>query len=1195
MRIRTLVISLCVLAISRAILAQSDRGTITGTVSDPAGAVVAGAPVEIRNVENGAVYRAGTSATGNYTLAQLPAGQYELSVTVPGFKKFVQKSITVDVAQTYRVDAVLEVGSNAESVTVTEAAPLLKTESGELSHNVNTDTMNNLPVLGIGASAGQSGIRNPYAVVQLLPGSTYSPDGLGADLGIRINGMPANTQAMRIEGMDATNGWYSTQSQTQPSVDAIQEVAVQTSNYSAELGLAGGGLFNLTMKSGTNVLHGSAYLYFVNEALNAGTPFTNNGNGGLLRPRQRREDYGFTLGGPIYLPKLYNGHDKAFFFFNFEQFRQTIITNNVEYTVPTLAYRSGNFSQALTSRNLGTDGLGRPIMENTIYDPTSDFAVNGVTYRNPFPGNIIPSAQLDPVALKIQSLLPLPNGPNANGLINNYLPTYANPSVTSIPSVKIDYLLGPKSKLTGYWSLTDRNTPNNSALPQPLQGTPDHVPTNTVRLNFDQTLTPTLLLHFGAGLMDMHFFQTAVSINPVQELGLTGTNSPYFPVLETLNGAAGAGGLSITTGPGVVEHLVYYKPNGNTNLTWVKNNHTYKFGGEVMTDGYKIFNTTYSMGWLAFSPTESGLPSLNGVSLASTVGFNYASFLLGSVDNGIDGTPAATRMGAHALSGYAQDSWKVTRRLTLDYGLRYDFSSYLRDGNGYYIIFSPSTPNENAGGRLGGLIGEGYGGGRCNCEFSHNYPFAFGPRLGLAYQITPKTVLRVGSGVSYFKTDDNNFGYSAGSEFGYTTAAYGYPAYLMRNGLPYKVTFPNFDPGQYLFPGTTGSVNQAQDQNAGRPARQIQWSLGIQREIARNLLVEATYVGNRGAWWNGAGLICTNCITPATLASYGLNLNNAADRTLLASQVGSALAASRGFGFPYPGFPSNATVAQSLRPFPQYGSITNWHWVPDGDTWYESLQAKATKRLSHGLEFASGFTWAKQLDSGVEDDYGRGDGVIINDAFNRRNQKALSVFDQPFQLVISGSYTTPRLPSGNKFTGNKAVSWIARDWQIGTLLRYASGFPIPSPTSTNSLATYLFQSTLFNRVPGVPLFTQDLNCHCFDPNKTFVLNPAAWSNPAPGQWGTAAAYYSDFRYQRRPVENISLGRVFRIKERSSLQIRAEFTNMFNRTEMNNPTVTNPLATQTTVNGQTTSGFGYINNGTTFSAPRQGQLVARFQF
>jgi hypothetical protein len=397
-----------------------------------------------------------------------------------------------------------------------------------------------------------------------------------------------------------------------------------------------------------------------------------------------------------------------------------------------------------------------------------------------------------------------------------------------------------------------------------------------------------------------------------------------------------------------------------------------------------------------------------------------------------------------------------------------------------------------------------------------------------------------------------------------------------------------------LSPGLLGSAPQEQDQNAGRPARQIQWSVGVQREILRDLLVEATYVGNRGAWWNGAGLICPNCITPATLAQYGLSLDNSADRTLLASPINSSVAISRGFGLPYPGFPPTATVAQSLRPFPQYPSITNWHWVPDGDTWYESLQVKATKRFSHGLEFSSAFTWAKQLTSGVEDDFGRGDGVIINDAFNRRNQKDLSVFDQPFQFVISGSYTTPKWSASQ--TGVKALSFIARDWQIGTLLRYSSGLPIASPTSTNGLSTYLFQSTLFNRVPGVPLFTQDLNCHCFDPNTTFVLNPAAWSNPAPGQWGAAAAYYTDFRYQRRPVENLSLGRVFRIKERASLQIRAEFTNIFNRAEMNNPTATNPLATPTrSSTGQTTAGFGYINTGTTFSAARQGQLVARFQF
>jgi hypothetical protein len=1184
-------VAVCSFLFAFAAFAQSDRGTITGTISDPTGAVAAGSPVEIRNVENGLVYRAASSATGNYTLTQLPAGQYELSVTVPGFKKYVRQSITVNVAETYRVDVLLEVGSNTESVTVTDAAPLLKTESGELSHTVTASTMNNLPVMGIGGSAGSSGMRNPYAVVQLLPGTTYSPD-----VDIRINGMPANTQAMRIEGQDATNGWYSAQSQTQGSVDAIQEFAIQTSNYAAELGQAGGGLFNVTMRSGTNQLHGGAFEYLVNEAVNAGSPFTNDGNGHLLRPRQRRNDFGFQLGGPVVIPKLYNGRNKAFFFFNFEHFGETTITNNVSTTVPTAAYRGGNFTSALTGRNLGNDLLGRPIFENTIYDPNSDFFSGGLRYRNPYStNNVIPLTQFDSVASKIQNLIPQPTN---SGLTNNYLPTYTNPKYTLVPSVKADYQVNDKSKVSGFWSLNRQDNPNNGLMPPPIRSSqPRLVNSNTYRVNFDQTVTPTLLLHFGVGLVDTKINDHSDRFDSAAQLGLTGTNSTLFPVIGGLSGAQG--GMAAGMGPGNQIHVIYRKPTANTSLTWVRNNHTFKFGGEMMVDGYQMFNETYSMGWLTYSPNETGLPALNGVSLASTVGYSYASFLLGRVDNGFSGIPAVTHMGAHSISGFAQDSWKVTRRLTLDYGLRYDFSTYLQDGKGYYEIFSPSTPNPVAGGRLGAIIGEGSGGGRCDCQFSKNYPFAFGPRVGLAYQITPKTVLRTGMGVSYFKTDDNNLGFSAGSEYIYATSSYGDPAYLTQNGLPYKITFPNFDPGQYLFPGSLGSAPQAQDQNAGRPARQIQWSVGIQREIVRNLIVEASYVANRGAWWNAAGLICTNCTTAQTLAAYKLDLTNAADRTLLASPVNSSTAAARGFGSPYPGFPALSTVAQSLRPYPQYGGITNWHWVPDGDTWYESLQTKVTKRITHGLDFSSNFTWAKQLTSGVEDDFGRGGGVVINDAFNRPNQKALSTFDQPFQFVFSGSYTTPRLSGGNKLTGNKVLSWVARDWQIGTLLRYASGLPIAAPTSTNSMATYVFQSTNFNRVPGVPLFTQDLNCHCFDPNKTFVLNPAAWANPASGQWGTAAAYYSDYRYQRRPVENLSLGRNFRIKERANLQIRAEFTNAFNRTEPNNPTATNALATQTRAdkndpNSATTAGFGYINVATA-GAPRQGQFVARFQF
>ncbi len=290
-----------------------------------------------------------------------------------------------------------------------------------------------------------------------------------------------------------------------------------------------------------------------------------------------------------------------------------------------------------------------------------------------------------------------------------------------------------------------------------------------------------------------------------------------------------------------------------------------------------------------------------------------------------------------------------------------------------------------------------------------------------------------------------------------------------------------------------------------------------------------------------------------------------------------------------------ATVAQSVRPYPQFENLANNHWVPVGNTWYNSLQTKVTKRFSHGLDFNASFTWQKSLVSGVEDKFGRGGGVFINDPFNRVNQKTLSAYNQPLQFVLSGLYTTPRLINGTN-AWSKAASWAMRDWQIGGLVRYTSGMPMLVPQATTGLATYLFQNTVMNRVPGEPLFTQDLNCHCFDPKTTFVLNPKAWVNPPVGQYGVSAAYYDDYRRQRRPVEKMSLARNFRIREGMNVQIRAEFTNIFNRTQVNDPTSTNALATQTRdANGQTTAGFGFINTGTVYSTPRQGTLVGRFTF
>src|SRR6266571_237914 len=325
--------------------AQSDRGTITGTVADATGAVIPGVTIEAKNMSTGTTYQAGTSETGNFTLPQLPVGTYELSASLPGFKKFVRSNIIVGVAQVVRVDVSLQVGAAGEQVTVEAAAPLLKTESGELSHNVSTDTLDALPVLTLGAGAAIGNIRNPLQAVTMLPGTAFSNDNT-----LRVNGMPSSSQAIRIDGQDATNGiWRQLNQGNQPSVDAIQEVAVQTGNFDAEYGQAGGGFFNYTMKSGTNQFHGAAFDYFVNEAFNAGTPFTDRSTigdaartGQHLRNTQRRNDYGANIGGPIKLGKLYNGQGKSFFFFNFEQFRESQSITTGIATVPTAGMRNGD-------------------------------------------------------------------------------------------------------------------------------------------------------------------------------------------------------------------------------------------------------------------------------------------------------------------------------------------------------------------------------------------------------------------------------------------------------------------------------------------------------------------------------------------------------------------------------------------------------------------------------------------------------------------------------------------------------------------------------------------------------------------------------------------------------------------------------------------------------------------------------------
>ena len=662
-----------------------------------------------------------------------------------------------------------------------------------------------------------------------------------------MNGLPSNSETIRIEGQDSTGTlWkvYQQRSQTM-GVEAVQEVNVQTSNFAAEYGQAGGGYFNFTMKSGSNSLHGSAYDYFVNEALNAGLPFTDAGTltpnkaGQHIRNTQRRNDYGFTLGGPVRIPKIYNGTNRTFFFFNLEQYRENRQISNGLMSVPTPAYRNGDFSNSgclsfngatntcngpLTALTLpggvqAVDPAGQALTYGEVFDPSTTRIVNGSNVRTPFPNGQVPVSRFDPVSQNILKMLPLPNAP---GIINNFqIPSYTNWVHTTNYSWKIDHSLSPTAKLSWYFSHYAWNSPNANGFTQDFTGS---VPTGyrniTTRVNFDDALKPTLLLHVGIGYLHQ-FEPTIPKVFDENSLGLHGYfDETLFPSIFGM-GNTNTGGWGCTSSAAIPcgasalfantngvggpfeTRLFEEKSTANTSMTWVRGNHIFKFGGETTIEGYPNKSNWRANGFFVFSNAETSDPWQNGQALnfPNGSGFNFASFMLGLPDQLQLSPIANTKLGNHSMGFYAQDSWKVTRKFTLDYGLRYDFQTYLKEQYGRMQEISWSTPNPTVGGLPGTGIYEGTAPGQCNCAFSHNYKYAFGPRVGAAYQINPKTVLRAGAGVMYGTTQTPQ-GLSYGVADYYTFNAFGYGLTPLPNGLQGgnpapNLKFPDFTPGKY--------------------------------------------------------------------------------------------------------------------------------------------------------------------------------------------------------------------------------------------------------------------------------------------------------------------------------------------------------------------------------------------------------------
>jgi hypothetical protein len=886
--------------------------------------------------------------------------------------------------------------------------------------------------------------------------------------------------------------------------------------------------------------------------------------------------------------------------------------------------------------------LGREVRQNAIYDPrTTRLAPDGSTIRDPFPNNIVPQELMDPVALKIQAMLPAAT--NAQ-LINNYnVPGYGNFNHTTIPSVKIDHNFDAKNRMSFYFSYNRRRSPNPNGFDQPFSpAAPVATDSYTYRINYDRTISPTQLLHLGAGYI--YTRQPAIPGKTFDQSSLGWRSSFYVNFFPSVIGIGDAffGGNSVPLGSGFMAVNKDVKPTGNITYTWVTGNHTMKFGGELIVEGIQVLNNTRANGIVSFNAQQTSIGSWQDArGLNATTGFGYASFLLGQTSGMTISQLTNSRIGNHQMAFYAQDSWKATRRLTINYGLRYDYVTLLKEQYGRMQSANFNKPNPLLNNRLGAVDYEG----ECKCSFNKHYPWAFGPRLSFAYQLDSKTVLRAGSGVVYGSSPNNAYlSYSVPDFYTFTAPGYGLAFSQLSDGNPYgpgnrfgnaPIVWPDFTP-HYPFETAPGVRNPQSpfiyiDRHAGRPPRQVHWSIGLQRELNQNLLVEAAYVGNRGVWWSAPVLQSEsyNAMTPEYLKTWGLDITNPADRSLLTTPISSPQVTAR---FPqfrdpnnvYPGFPASQPLKQAIRPYPQWNGVPPFLGPPLGNTWYDSLQLKVNQRFSRGLTAGAAYTWSKELVNGSNGDtsYLTVAAPLINDVFNRDQNKQLSSLGRPHMLVVNFNYLTPRI--GSDATGLKILSSVLRDWTIAGVLRYESGALIRVPASNNGLLTQLNRgpennpalwgggNTFWNRVQGQPFLLKDPNCHCIDPTKDRVLNTNAWVDALPGQFGTSAAYYNDFRWQRQPAEALSIGRKFRIagEDKVTLDVRAEFQNIFNRLFLSSPIATNPVAPVTCstagVPGTTcvpnnplsnlTGGYGWVNyiNGAG-SRPRTGQIVARVTF
>ncbi len=1104
--------SLLVALIAGVALAQSDTGSLAGRVTDPSEGVVLGAKVLLINNATQVSLPATTNKDGLYEYPSLPIGSYTLEVEQRGFKRTRQSGINIAVATRSTANIMLTVGETQQTVEVTAQTPLISTETSDTGTVFQPKFMKDAPLFVSG------GFRNPENFINYVPGVNNGQQDSS------INGGARRSKEILIDGASHTNpesgGVAFVSNGGIGSVEMYGEFKVLTSNFSAEYGHSGGGIEVFVTRSGSNTLHGNVFDFLRNDKFDAAGWTVNQRRPFLGKSKVRQNEYGVSAGGPVFIPKLYNGKNRTFWYFTWNGYKQNNGGGTAILSVPTAKMKQGDFSE-----------LGSRL----IYDPATTRTVNGQLVRDPFPNNIIPKNRWSSVSSNMLSLIPDPTAPGISG---NYAGTTLSTVDRNIYSIKGDHSFSDRHRISGLYSWQRLNQLATANLPGPLaSGSVTHDVPDITRLNHDFIFTPTLFNHVTFGLSR---YQSIFSQLPAQlqdwanKLGLKGvaTNgSQSFPIVTFTDSLTPFG-----TNPknrGAQQNWTYDAMDG---LTWVRGRHEFKFGfeyrrGRTFQDP---FDDSYAQGLFNFNSLQTANPSSRG-----NTGYSFASFLLGGPN---DARRDFNTKGVNIIygyrSGYVNDNWKITSRLTLNLGLRYEIFIPRTDTNLTLSAFDPTIPNPGAGNRLGALSFAGTGTGRNgHVRFGDIYWNNLGPRIGGAYQLTPKTVIRAGYGM-YFSAANGNtgggcfpcgWGVSASptptSPDGIAPAFNWDSGFLVPPGfLPPPIINPSYANGQTVL------VLSKEDGLAGRIQN---WQVNVQRELPMAFLLDVAYLGSKGSRLNS--YVPYNQVDPKYLSLGSLLSANITDPRVVAA----------GFQLPYPGFAG--TLAQSLRPYPQYNNIIHTYLGVGGLT-YNALQTKLEKRFS-SLTLLAAYTWEKNIE--INGAFTQtGNGTAPQDQYNLGAEKALSIHDIPHTLNLVYAYDLP-FGHGRKYlaSAHPVVSAVVGGWTIAGIHQYRSGSLIQIGAPVNTLGTgVLFTPALRANTTGSAIQT-GVDRTSLDPNNPGVrwLNRTAFSIPGAYQFGSAAPFLNDVRNPPFFTEALSLVKRFKIRERADVEYRADISNVLNRT------------------------------------------------